>query len=300
MKTVLSREDLGTRISDYSENVPKPVIPIGGKLSSVKNALRTIILKLFGFEGLMLARGLRFFGLSTKCPVCGASVRRLLDQGYKFPVLGRYQVIGGLPRTRDQCPVCQSNSRTRLVYFYVFLKNDLALKSERILHIAPERSIAMKIAKLRHAGYFCGDLVPTNYILPVPVAKMDVTKLPFDSGYFNLIICNHVLEHVDQDLIAMSEIRRVLHRDGTAILQTPLSLNLRSTCEGLQARSEEERIRLYGQGDHVRIYALFDYLDRLRSCGFRVTLYRAFEDDPELAMRWDLDPLEPLVVCHPG
>lgn len=107
--------------------------------------------------------------------------------------------------------------------------------------------------------------------------KMDITGIPYPEDTFDLILCNHVLEHIPDDLQAMKELFRVLKPDGLAVIQVPLSPVLTSTYEDPEVTREEDRERTFGQKDHVRIYGM-DYPDRLSNAGFRVIEYRWNEE----------------------
>src|SRR5262249_29412610 len=104
--------------------------------------------------------------------------------------------------------------------------------------------------------------------------RIDVTNLSFPDFHFDLILCNHVLEHVPDDRRAMSELRRVLKKNGRAILQVPISLSAAATDEAPSITSPAIRERRFGQFAHVRLYARHDYLERLRASGFSVSLHQ--------------------------
>jgi len=102
--------------------------------------------------------------------------------------------------------------------------------------------------------------------------RADITKLDFPDNHFDAIVCNHVLEHVPSDRLAMSELYRVLKPDGGwASLQVPRTESL--TDEDPAIIDPQERLKRFNQEDHVRLYGK-DYFDRLREAGFRVAVYR--------------------------
>jgi SAM-dependent methyltransferase len=119
--------------------------------------------------------------------------------------------------------------------------------------------------------YLAGDKFMPGYTYPEDVIEIDLLALDCQDGVFDLIICNHVLEHIVDDRRAIREIHRVLKPTGTAILQVPLSKTTRKTEEDFEITDPEEREKLYGQPDHVRLYGL-DYVDRLAECGFEVDI----------------------------
>ena len=86
---------------------------------------------------------------------------------------------------------------------------------------------------------------------------------------FDVIICNHVLEHIENDKLAMSELHRVMKKDGWGIFQVPLEYSFATTYEDFTITDPLEREKAFRQKDHVRIYGR-DYKDRLTSAGFKV------------------------------
>ena len=135
-----------------------------------------------------------------------------------------------------------------------------------ILHVAPDRVLAQRLAAVPGVYYAGGDL--TAEFGPL---RIDVTDLEFEDGSFDAVVCNHVLEHVPDDRGAMRELRRVLRPGGWALLQVPLDPNKAGTVEDPSVSDPQEMLRRFGQEDHVRIYGL-DYADRLREAGFSVQL----------------------------
>jgi len=119
----------------------------------------------------------------------------------------------------------------------------------------------------RNIEYISADLFDPSAMMPA-----DLLDMPFRDGWFDAVICNHVLEHVDNDRQGMREIHRVLKKGGWAILQVPIALKLKQTIEDPSVRDEQERIRRFGQRDHVRMYSPLDYPERLRECGYEVSV----------------------------
>lgn len=122
--------------------------------------------------------------------------------------------------------------------------------------------------------------------------------MPFRDNWFDAVICNHVLEHVDDDCQAMRDIYRVLKPGGWAILQVPIALALKQTIEDPSVKDEQERIRRFGQRDHVRMYSPEDYPKRLRNCGLEVLVskYAARMGDTLIA-RYALTAEEIVYFC---
>jgi SAM-dependent methyltransferase len=210
------------------------------------------------------------FGSTYYCNVCNSNLKRFLPGGLNQRILSELEIIGGGYHEFDYCPVCKASYRQRLIKLYLdefqILKPNL-----RILHIAPEESLYYLLRRKNKSGYVCGDLFPELYNYYSKPIFTDLTALSFPDNSFDMVVCNHVLEHVPDDRKAMSEIYRVLDKGGLAILQVPISEKLNETYEDSLIQSEEERLNKFGQRDHVRIYAL-DYIERLKFAGFRVEI----------------------------
>ena len=106
---------------------------------------------------------------------------------------------------------------------------------------------------------------------PGVMSRFDIQKTPFRDDTFDVVVCNHVMEHVSDDSVAMREIRRILKPRGWAMLQVPIALALDRTIEDPTATTDEQRIERFGQEDHVRLYSRADYVTRLQAAGFNVT-----------------------------
>lgn len=179
-------------------------------------------------------------GASVECVCCG----------------GRFGRFAG-----SACPRCGAAPRHRQLLIYLQTSTDLFDGPYRLLHIAPERFLSRRFSTLPLVTYVSGDLSDSAMF------RFDVTKLPFADGSFDAIICLHVLEHVEDDLSAMQEFRRVLTPEGLAVLQVPIGGD--TTIED-PVTDPRERLKRYGQEDHVRLYGR-DFEKRLVNAGFRVT-----------------------------
>lgn len=239
----------------------------------------------------------RYWGRKHECPVCGSHVRRYLPEGYDFPVLRELDVVGGEFWPDRTCPVCHVNTRSRLVWWYVQRETRLLTERASLLHLAPEVGLARRFAKVPTLAYHPADRVPSLYAFAGPICQLDATALPFGDARFDAVFANHVLEHIEDDARALSEIRRVLKPGGFALLQVPIAQRLARTLEDASVRTPDERERAYGQDDHVRLYGL-DYGDRLAGAGFALTRYTGHVDQgPDFLARWALNPREVLYVA---
>lgn len=223
------------------------------------------------------------------CPFCGYRAKELSLIGFDLPVLKEKEVIGGGLRS-GACYKCKSSDRERLIFVYLEKIFKLFERNSNlnILHIAPEENLSKFLLKQNFKNYVCGDLFDTGYSYPEHVQNMNVLNIPFDDNYFDLLICNHVLEHVPNDMDAMKELYRVLKKEGTAILQVPISKNSALTFEDLSITDPKERETAFGQFDHVRIYGQ-DYPGKLERAGFKVERINISARYPKLGLNADED-----------
>lgn len=212
-----------------------------------------------------------FKGGDLKCNVCGSSYQKFvpfLPAPYDVDALQRHKVIGGYGNDVF-CPNCMSNSRERLVI--AMLQNQIDWKGKLILQMAPE-AIIHKFLK-REARVIATDFTPDRYRhIDKKIQFADITKLPFPDNHFDLVVANHIMEHIPDDLTAMKEVLRVLKKGGQAILQIPYSEILHDTIEDPYISDPKKQSGLFGQLDHVRIYSLKNYVQRLNSAGFDVVV----------------------------
>lgn len=191
-----------------------------------------------------------YAGKGIYCPVC--------ENVYKKFLTG----VGN--KINSRCPGCGTAERHRLLWLYLRDKLDIQNGKLNLLDIAPDRAIQNKLKSLTNINYLSIDLDS-----PIAREKMDLTNLDFDNNKFDVIICYHVLEHIEDDRKAIAEIYRVLKPGGWAILQSPVDMNRDETYEDLSITSPQDRLKHFGQEDHVRIYGR-DYAERLKEQGFDV------------------------------
>jgi len=162
----------------------------------------------------------------------------------------------------------------------------------RLFHVAPERDLGARLARLPNLRYASGDLESS-----LAQARLDLERLPFRDRSFDAILCSHVLEHVADARRALSELHRVLAPGGWALLQSPVDAARAATVEDPAIRTPADRQRVYGQRDHARIFGR-DYPEWLHAAGFEVTVERFAAALPEAVIaRFGLDPDEDVHHC---
>lgn len=211
------------------------------------------------------------------CPFCQHVSTVFKAHGVVAPLFQTFGIVGGGYRLNAECPRCGSLDRERLVLLYLQRETMVFRKSLRILHVAPEQQLSA-LLRASTVNYISIDLAAQSAML-----QADICNTPFRNNSFDLLVCNHVLEHVKDDAKAISELFRITAPDGKAILQVPLARSLATTLERGPLRSDEEREATYGQFDHVRLYGM-DYTQRLAQNGYSVSSYDP-DKDAELGLR---------------
>ncbi|WP_418638295.1 class I SAM-dependent methyltransferase [Winogradskyella sp.] len=191
-------------------------------------------------------------------PIDGKSFKTFLPYGY------------GKQRPNVLSPSTLSLERHRLLWLYLknetnFFSRDTESNSVlSVLHFAPEQCFLKRFRSLKNLKYTTTDLLS-----PIADVKADICDLPFEDNSYDVILCNHVLEHIPDDTKAMQELYRVMKPGGYGVFQIPQDLNREVTFEDDSITDRDERAKIFGQYDHVRVYGR-DYFDKLRSIGFKV------------------------------
>jgi SAM-dependent methyltransferase len=237
---------------------------------------------------------LKYLGNKYECPFCERSYSMLLPDGFDFPVLKEKQVISGIRRLHSKCPRCRSDHRERLIYLFLYkVKQEIFSRNIKLLHVAPEKNLALKLKSCPNIDYLSIDLDS-----PLADLKMDITDIKLDNDTFDIIICNHVLEHIPDDEKTMRELYRVLKQGGFAILQVPISYSIEATLEDSTIINPKEREIVFGQWNHVRIYGK-DYILRLEKAGFTVNIcdYSKEIGSNQDVLKYELDKDEKIFLC---
>ena len=175
----------------------------------------------------------------------------------------------GSDLSRYLCPNCGCNDRDRHIWLYLTVSGVAdRIGNARILHMAPEAKLEPLIAARNPAEYIRGDLFPTS----PAYQKVNCEQMEFPNDRFDLIICNHVLEHVSDPEAATREFFRTLAPGGYLVVQTPYVPTLKFRFEFNVQLTPEQARYYYGQEDHVRLFGR-DVADCIRSAGFEGELF---------------------------
>ena len=184
-------------------------------------------------------------------PIDNKSFRKFLPYGYEVQ---RQNVLS---------PSTLSLERHRLLWLYLTNETNFFTSKKKVLHMAPEQCFLSRFKKLNH------EYITADIDSPIADVKADIVNLPFTDNSFDVVLCNHVLEHIQDDTKAMKELFRVMKKGGMGVFQVPQDLNRDVTFEDNSITDPKERAKIFGQYDHVRVYGR-DYFDKLRSVGFKV------------------------------
>lgn len=195
---------------------------------------------------------LAYLGRRVECPICGRRYRKFLPYGYSAP------------RENALCPSCLALERHRLLWLWLVRETPFWSTRTRMLHIAPERCFIRRFERHLGDNYITADLES-----PLAKVKMDIQRIPFADGEFDVVFCNHILEHVPDDLLAMREMHRVLKPGGWGVMMAPVDAARAATYEDSSATTPAARAAAHGQHDHMRIYGA-DYPERLAQAGFEM------------------------------
>ncbi len=237
-------------------------------------------------------------------PIDGKSFRKFLPYGY------------GNQRSNVLSPSTLSLERHRLLWLYLknetdFFQSELDSDSSikqtksiklrdtetssvlKVLHFAPEQAFYKLFKNQKNLDYTTTDLLS-----PLADIKADICNLPFPNDTYDVILCNHVLEHIPDDTKAMQELYRVLKPGGMGIFQIPQDLTRATTFSDDTIIDRQERAKIFGQYDHVRIYGR-DYFDKLRKIGFKVVEENYTQKiTPVLVEKYCLANGEIIPVCY--
>ena len=244
-------------------------------------------------------RRLFYFGNRYECPICKNHFRKLIPGGFDVEIIWELEIIGAGYRLNNVCPYCLSTDRDRLVFLYLERIAHFFDKKNELLHMGPEPSLYHIFKKNSNLNYTYAAKYAEGTYYPRDIAFFDLLSIPYPDNNFDVIICNHVLEHIEDDKQAMSELFRVLKPGGYAILQVPISNKIEKTIEDFTIIKPEERHEAFGQFDHVRVYGP-DYKERLEAVGFFVTKQSPYTQEWNInhLTKYALNKKEELYIAH--
>jgi len=223
-----------------------------------------IIYKYLRLYRLFFLRGNNFL-----CPICKFKASKFLPYGKDYEAIKKYKIIGMGFRKNAICPNCFSKDRERLLY--LFLQNLIDKKlisfSSKVIHFSPEMSLEKNFFRKYFSNYFTADIIKNKSDFTIDLQNFNLKEKNFD-----LVICNHVLEHIEDDTTALKNIYSIIKPGGMAILQVPLSTIIDVDFKKEGIISDSEKLNYYGQSDHVRIYSEKNFLKKITDTGFNLNI----------------------------
>jgi SAM-dependent methyltransferase len=207
-------------------------------------------------------------GNEYQCPICNKNLKHFI------------------PTKQNDflCPNCGSLQRNRRLW--KLLDAEFITPNSIVLDFSPSRCLFRKLKKIKTIKYQSTDL-SGDFIADY---AFDITNLEIEDNSLDLVICYHILEHIIDDTTAMKELYRVMKLGAKALVQTPFKEG--TTYEDFSIQSDEERLKHFGQEDHVRIYSVSGLKERLENCGFLVEVRGNFNDEK----KYGLNPNEKVIV----
>lgn len=202
-------------------------------------------------------------GKKKYCLACKNKIGIFRPAGENTGLFVQHHVIGGGYRKQALCPICGSLDRERWQHYVIEHETNILSKPCRVLHIAPEPSIYRLIRLNSHCDYYTGDIG-----LGRAMHQVDLTHIQFCDHFFDYIIANHVFEHILDEGRMFLEIKRVLKPEGKLICSFPVCMDM-DTYDNPKLSSKSERLKYYGQEDHVRLYGR-DFKKHIEQYGFQV------------------------------
>jgi SAM-dependent methyltransferase len=241
------------------------------------------------------------FGKAKQCYICGKTFshfNKLWGGNAKVPLW--IQALDGVGSDLDNfgCPFCGCHDRERHLFLYFDRLKLWPKNSDSVLHFAPETKLFQRIEACQPLEYVKADFSPEIYKERgiSDVQKIDLMDIPFEDNHFNLLLCNHILEHVPDLKHGLREIYRVLKPRGVAILQTPFSRLLHHHFEDPGICGEELCEIFHGQNDHVRTLSEHQFFKDLEDAGFRLEIVKHGDIiTPEETKRYGVNPKEDLI-----
>lgn len=241
----------------------------------------------------------QFYGTGVYCPVCHMEFSSFAPAYRWAPSDKGDQLV--VVAEAGRCPNCDSLERHRLLWKFLHEKTNLFSGNNiTLMEIAPDMQFYNLFRQAPGISYYPCDINPDQEKyrkFATRILQADICKLTFDDNFFDVILCCHVMEHVEDDIAAMKELFRVLKSGGWAVIQSPVYYQEEKTFEDPSVSSPEEKERLFGQSDHLRKYGR-DYKSRIEGAGFNVLEFdfvKSFHQ--EEIIRFGFDPYEKIYLC---
>lgn len=238
-------------------------------------------------------------GNDCYCLYCKKTYRKFIHEGVKAKVFKKYKIAGGGYKLNTRCPNCGSVDRARLLALFFKHRTTVLNQKTDIMHVSPNKSIARFLNEASTVNQTVGSIEPEQF-LEFNSIYLDIQNINLPDNQFDVVICCHIIEHVDNDEIAMSELYRILKPGGFGIFQVPIALDLEKTLEDKTLKTDKERKIAHGQVDHVRLYGL-DYFEKLKKAGFRVVRDNPFINEwmpIDEFSKHRLDKIEDVIIAY--
>lgn len=228
--------------------------------------------KIYGYLKSLFTKRSYYF----TCSVCGNKINSFnklpisyLKNMDKYGFIHNIFMFETINIFQYTCPECKANDRDRLyaLYFNKYLIPEIINVDFKILDIAPSKPLKKFLFKyFVNLDYRSADLYMEDVHDQLDITNMKIYK---DSSY-DFFICSHVLEHIPDDMAAISELYRVTKHGGKGIVMAPIMLNLKFDLEDPKNPNEEESWKYFGQNDHVRMYSKSGFVKKMKSVGFKM------------------------------
>lgn len=252
----------------------------------------------------------QYVGFKYQCPICHTYLNKFIPlpeiaDGLfmrDLEIKGKHHKVQDYETLNIEqflCAVCGAQDKARLYALFfqkmlpVFARKYKKTHQLRLVHFAPEGGLGEQLKQHSFIKYTSADLMRDDVD-----EKADLTNLHYKNNSIDLFICSHILEHIPDDERAIKELYRVLKRGGKGILMVPILLSLSKTYEDPAIKTEKQRLKHFGQADHVRVYSKKDFLHRLHKVGFKVKLYTSDQLGKDAFKKYAITPKSVLYVVE--
>lgn len=238
-------------------------------------------------------------GDNFTCPICKMNLKKFVplpEQYYAGPNINNIQYFATDCETINienyNCPKCGASDRERLYAAYFDLFADHIPIGSSLIHFAPESALSNYLRSQDKFKYLTADLLMENVDVKVDITNMSLLT----DDMFDIFICSHILEHIENDMLAIKELHRILKPGGWGILMVPIITNIDISYEDPSKRTPEERKYYFGQEDHVRVYAKQDFINKVRNVGFNLDQLKENDFGSSIFKRYGITPKSVLYI----